>query len=481
MTTVRKFAIGIIATTLVACGGSDSSTPTPNPTPTPANITLSGTVATGAPMVGGVVTVRCGNIFQTSAETGAGGVFSVQVPENTPPCILRATGGSPFVTLFSIATASGRTNITPLTTLATAQAMLTATGETSFNAYFAQGTLDLPALAAELDGAVAALLADMVGAGYVFPDNFDPFHDSFFAIPGDTYDDLLEAFAAALADDAQTLSDFYLIWLGGGTFPDAPEGFGQIPDEPGIIGTLVGSYDVEFVHQGLHARGTVVIGADNSIDFDTALQFSAEDANNADVFDRIDCCNRIDINYGEAGYVRLYVGENGELRDIRLDIDDDATVLSFLEPLDESDSDGTLLEGNGIIGTVDSVLLTQQAQDEPPFLVSQDDTFALAGSGVPPVWGLSMVPNEVGVHYCMPIGNTMRIELIAAPQGEAGGAIHRIGRCTVTIIEITVDGDGNTTAVEGRFAVELLTKPTATGTANDDVAIVTDGYFRYEP
>lgn len=479
MTTVRNLALALTAATLAACGGSDSSTPTP--TPTPETITLTGTVATGAPLVGVTINVRCGNTFQTTTSTGSGGFYSVQVPEGITPCILRATGGTPFVALFSLATAPGRTNITPLTTLATGHAMMIATGETSFNVFFAQGSIDLPPLAAELATSTTMLLDEMVAAGYIPPANFDPFRSAFAAIPGDSYDDLLEALAAALAEDDDTLSTFFSAWLGGAPIPPAPDGFGQTPVDPDIIGTLAGSYDVEFVHVGLHARGTVVIGADNSVDFDTDVSFSAADADAADVFDRIDCCNRIDVNYGEDGYLRLYLSEGGELRDARLEIDSEAVALSFLEPLEESDSDGSLLEGNGVIGTVDSVLYTQEAQEEPPFLVSQDGVFTLASSGVTPVWLISRVPNEVGVHYCMPVDDTIYIEFIPAPQGHAGGSVGRVGRCTVSVDSITVDASGNTTAVEGRFAVELLTKPSVSGTAGNDVAIVTDGYFRYEP
>lgn len=757
MTIERKFATAAVALMLAGCFGSDSPTPTPPPAPAPETDTLTGTAAIGAPLVDAVVTVRCGDSFQDSVITGIDGNYSIVVPRGQLPCMLRVVGGDPEITMYSVATTPGRTNITPLTTLATAQAMMTGTGETSFSAFFEQGNLDLAPLVAELDDAVTTLLAAMDAAGYQLPGDFQPFRGSFSAVPGDLHDDLLEAFGAALVGEGQTLAEFIAAWLGGGDFLTAPEGDGdgggegptgqyaragfqglnvgpadgqgdgtgdsgwsqdweadagasslniidpgaapvdyalgdivitggdraltrqdsigsgiaapgrclatpldsdagfylaytvrlkdgfdglvggnvtaaggtvsltstsnrspfitlslsghpgvgaytgsplsinarllsgqehhledaeamsrdtylivlrlyndasdaggfnrmavwlnpdsasaapepllvvaddhyslptelncldfgsgnarglnydefrfaadwaslfgdgdgggdgggdgEAPTGPDMVGALAGTYEVAFVHEGLHARGTVVIGADNGIDFDSGVAFSGAETDGANVYDRLGCCNRIDVDYGENGYVRLYLGENGELRDIRFELDGAATTISFLELLPEGDSDGQLLVGNGIIGTIDSVLYTQEGQHAPtPFLTNvPNDAFTLNGVGVPLVWTIYRVPAEVGVHYCSPIINGTGIEFLGTPRGEAGGSVGRVGRCTITVTRVEYNQFGNATAVEGRFAVELLTRGDLDVTSGDDLAIVTDGYFRYDP
>jgi hypothetical protein len=97
---------------LAACGSSDD--------------TLSGTAATGAPIVGGAVDVKCKTGAALSATTSDAGAWSVTLAGQTLPCKVRVRGGTAnsqanTTDYHSVATAPGTLNITPLTDLAVAQ------------------------------------------------------------------------------------------------------------------------------------------------------------------------------------------------------------------------------------------------------------------------------------------------------------------------------------------------------------------------
>jgi hypothetical protein len=102
---------------LAACGSSDD--------------TLSGTAATGAPIVGGTVDVKCKTGAALSATTSDAGAWSVTLGGQTLPCKVRVRGGNVpqgdgssqanTSDYHSVAAAPGTVNITPLTDLAVAQ------------------------------------------------------------------------------------------------------------------------------------------------------------------------------------------------------------------------------------------------------------------------------------------------------------------------------------------------------------------------
>jgi hypothetical protein len=90
--------------------------------PTP--VVISGTVAAGTALTGTVSVYDSSTSAQprsTGAAIGTGGQYSVTVTGFTAPFLLQATGQvggqGPAVTLYSIATAGGTVNITPITTL----------------------------------------------------------------------------------------------------------------------------------------------------------------------------------------------------------------------------------------------------------------------------------------------------------------------------------------------------------------------------
>src|SRR5690606_17240396 len=116
------WAVALVASVTLAlsgCGGSSGGGGGGSSAPT-----LSGTAAVGAAIVGGTVTARCsdGSSFTQTVTTDASGNWSGTLSSGVLPCALQVTGGTPPDTLYSYASTTGTVNITPLTTLALAQA-----------------------------------------------------------------------------------------------------------------------------------------------------------------------------------------------------------------------------------------------------------------------------------------------------------------------------------------------------------------------
>lgn len=175
------------AAVLAACGGDDgTSTPT-----------LSGTAATGAPIVGGTVDIRCASGAPLSATTGSDGRWQVGISGQTLPCALRVSGGSaggtaPGADYHALALAFGdNVNLTPFSDLVVAR-----TVGANPAAWFATPDfkgIDSAAVAQALDAVKAALA---VGAAL---GDKNPLYARFEPQAGDTIDDLLEKLQKALA------------------------------------------------------------------------------------------------------------------------------------------------------------------------------------------------------------------------------------------------------------------------------------------
>ena len=107
-------AAAIVVTTLKGCGGgggSDSSAPAP--------VTLDGTVASGAPLSGAIVTVTDATGATATTTAGADGSYAADVTGMTSPFVVVARGvvGTAEDSLVSVQTSAGggTTNVTPLT------------------------------------------------------------------------------------------------------------------------------------------------------------------------------------------------------------------------------------------------------------------------------------------------------------------------------------------------------------------------------
>lgn len=175
------------AAVLAACGGDDTGTSTP---------TLSGTAATGAPIVGGTVDIRCAGGTPLSTTTGSDGRWQVSTSGQTLPCALRVSGGSadgaastPTYHAFAL-DFDGNVNLTAFSDLVVARSV-----GANPAAWFAApdfSGIDSAAVAAALDAVSSALgLGSALGGT-------DPLTASFKPQAGDRIDDLLEKLHKAL-------------------------------------------------------------------------------------------------------------------------------------------------------------------------------------------------------------------------------------------------------------------------------------------
>ena len=101
------------AFTVTACGGGGSTSAPPPPVD---KSTISGTAASGAPIVG-IVNILGANGAAASSAIGSDGSYNIDVTSLTPPYILFAEGHvtGKSVAMYSAAVAAGTVNITPIT------------------------------------------------------------------------------------------------------------------------------------------------------------------------------------------------------------------------------------------------------------------------------------------------------------------------------------------------------------------------------
>lgn len=182
----------VSAVVLTGCGGGSGTTSSIT--------TLSGTAATGLPIVGGNVAVTCAGGNALTATTSNDGAWSVTISGQTLPCAIQVNGGTvngvanatPY---HSIALALGIANITPLTDLIVANLAgnnAPAAWFAGLNAAAIQG-INAAALNAALGNVRVALnLADL--------NNLNPFTAAFQAAAGDPLDNMLEALRTALTN-----------------------------------------------------------------------------------------------------------------------------------------------------------------------------------------------------------------------------------------------------------------------------------------
>ena len=198
----RRVAALTLPAVLVACGGGGSSDIVAPGAPVPGTLSISGTAATGAAIVGGTVNVKCAAGTSSPATTIANGSYTITVTGGTLPCVLRVDYGTE--SLHSLVEANGgsvvRANVTPFTQLIAAQV---AGGDpaslyTSFDAS-AQTKLSAATVASAITTVTAALAGTANFAGA------NPLTTTF--VIGDAFDQQLDAFKAALVKAQVSLSD----------------------------------------------------------------------------------------------------------------------------------------------------------------------------------------------------------------------------------------------------------------------------------
>jgi Divergent InlB B-repeat domain len=159
-------------------------------------VTLQGTAAEGAPLVGARVDAMCrdGSTFTTRVITDTSGKFWGQVGEQAFPCALKLTTTAPIKTYYSIATESGTTNINLLTDMA----LVLASGKSGADWY---ESADWSNVETNLANSQIALRESLYGLGYVLPiGDFSPFTAQFEI--GDAWDKLLDQINAGITKTA---------------------------------------------------------------------------------------------------------------------------------------------------------------------------------------------------------------------------------------------------------------------------------------
>lgn len=341
----RMWAIGLklgsAALVLSACGGGEGGSAA-------SSSSIGGTAAVGAPLQNAMVDLRCAS-GDFSTTTAVDGTWSVSVPAGAAPCLIMASGGSPNVTLFSFAPASGVANITQFTTLALGRAA----GSADLTSYFDIGDVDLTTA---VRNAASNLINALSNAGYSLPTGFDPFISQFDAQAGDPYDDLLEAFEAALARDSQTFDQFLSSYAESEQEPALPPmdeptvmptegGCGAVGVQPrpvgvALLGTCEGTYNIVGTATNPLSRGTdnspvtgtVVINSNGDVQIGESITLPA--ANAASIFDRTtqDFDRRVQANYDaelqDSGpRLDLYIDATGIIQELRYGRPDDSGFL----------------------------------------------------------------------------------------------------------------------------------------------------------
>ncbi len=191
-------------------GGSSSSPVSGNNTGTTASV--SGTAATGYPIVGGAVAVKCASGFTTSATTANDGTWSATIPDTAYPCAVQVSGGTAngvalTAPVHSMMLGSGNVNVTPLTDLIVANVAgqdpatwFTSANSTQLNAAVTSANIT------SAIGVVSTVLASLPGQP-ALPNGFNPITTPFNANQVDAGDVVLDNYAVGLASAGMTRQD----------------------------------------------------------------------------------------------------------------------------------------------------------------------------------------------------------------------------------------------------------------------------------
>lgn len=158
--------------------------------------TLSGVAATGAPIIGGTVTVTCSGGGPLTTTTATDGSWTVTISGQTLPCAASVTGGNlpGGTTYHALALSTGTVNITPLTDLIVARAV----GQAP--ATWLSGVTAGQWAAITSTAINNALTAVRTALNLTALNSVNPLTDTFTAVSGNTIDNILEALKTALTN-----------------------------------------------------------------------------------------------------------------------------------------------------------------------------------------------------------------------------------------------------------------------------------------
>ncbi len=188
------FGVGLLAVTaltLTACNNNDDDN-TPAPPAGPANVTLTGTAATGKAFVGKIEAVNKAGVKSAPVTVNADGSYSVVVAEGAPYLLHGIDpSGDPTKDLYSYAAAVGKTNVTSLTT----QALLDANDNKPLAALvsaWATASLNDAKVLASAKKVTANLSAILTAKGLTDVPKINPFKFNFVAGSHTGYDAVLD-------------------------------------------------------------------------------------------------------------------------------------------------------------------------------------------------------------------------------------------------------------------------------------------------
>lgn len=158
---------------------------------------LGGLAATGAGIANASVTAKCATGAPLTGTSDSNGSFNLVLAGQTLPCMLKVSGGTPTVTLYSFAVAAGRINITPVTDLIVSRA-LGSDPAAAFAAYSAAQGVTLESGLTVAKTYVASQINTMTGGAIS-----DPMTGAFSV--GDADDKVLDALGSAMSNAGKTI------------------------------------------------------------------------------------------------------------------------------------------------------------------------------------------------------------------------------------------------------------------------------------
>lgn len=222
MSNFKRIAVSsAVLSTLVACGGGSSGD----------TASITGLAATGAAMANAAINAKCTTGSTITGTTDANGMFDLKLGDRTAPCLIRVTKGS--TTLHSFASASGRTNVTPLTDIVVARAFGGRPSDAMESFSAATGSKIQTGLAAAKTYAKTQVtaLAGSAPAGDILTGVFKV---------GDADDVILDKLKASLEAAGKSYDDLRVGAATGGTL-EATLDRGKLIGEPTTLATLTAS------------------------------------------------------------------------------------------------------------------------------------------------------------------------------------------------------------------------------------------------
>jgi hypothetical protein len=245
------FFLGLLASSLIGCGGGGGGT---------ASLALTGTAATGAPIAGATVNVRCANAIG-STTTASDGTYSLTVSSGVAPCLLQVEvkNGTGTVTdrFHGYASAAGVANVTPLTDVVLALALGQESLSNTFSAFNAATaeTLKSAQSSGKMSSAWLAIKAQLTTTGIdASAIQSNPFTDAFKADAaniGTGHDAVLDA----IQKNNLSRHILYLAGGGGATGGAAPSFVTSNATETAYFSNSYEAIDFGYVRNAVGSTG----------------------------------------------------------------------------------------------------------------------------------------------------------------------------------------------------------------------------------